>query len=643
MSKFTLSLTLLTLLCVFSARSSNSGIPPIEIDSVRVVAEVTREQRPSIAVGSHSSVIQREEIERNITRSLSELLLEGSSIQIKSMGQGALSTASFRGTASSHTKVLWNGIPINSAQLGSFDFSQVPVYFVDNVSLFHGGSVAEVGSGAIGGSVSFTNSERPVERPELSIITEAASNDTYSAGMNYRFTRGRLTSVTRGFYQQSDNDYRYLNKVYSKDTFEERRQNADYKMGGVMQELYYKRDNGDKLSLVGWLQMDNRSIPQNIISTTVFNEQTQGTNLRLTSSYKLSREDHHIDANVAYLYGDLDYEKNMNDFSQTQTTNTNHTILAKSAYRYSGLDKLSLGADLSYRYDKVISDNYAQGRIDRSTISARAYALYRLSKRLHIDGQATLEKVDSRSYGIYSLTAKYFAIEKYLTLKASNSYNLRVPTLNDLYWSPGGNPELLPETGRSWDLTAQTKPTLGAVEFDISLSAYYMDVDNWIMWTPSGNGSIWSPVNFKNVLSRGLETNASAKAKWGKTTHSISFNHTFAHSTDNSGNTMTQGKQLIYIPLNRWSAAYKLWFKDRAWLSYNTSFTDVRYTADDESYMTNAYYLHSAELGYVIKLEKERKISLSLKCENIFDAYYESTEFFPMPLRMFWGRVIFNL
>ena len=48
------------------------------------------------------------------TLSLSDLLSENTPVFIKNHGRGALASASFRGTAASHTQVNWNGIKINS-------------------------------------------------------------------------------------------------------------------------------------------------------------------------------------------------------------------------------------------------------------------------------------------------------------------------------------------------------------------------------------------------------------------------------------------------------------------------------------------------------------------------------------------------
>jgi iron complex outermembrane receptor protein len=92
-----------------------------------------------------------------LNANLSELISQNTPIFIKEYGRGAMATASFRGTAPSHTQVTWNGISLNSPMLGMVDFSTIPVYFTDNVSLLHGSGSISTKSGALGGLVKLDN------------------------------------------------------------------------------------------------------------------------------------------------------------------------------------------------------------------------------------------------------------------------------------------------------------------------------------------------------------------------------------------------------------------------------------------------------------------------------------------------------
>ena len=627
---------LLLATCVVSAQSQKEE----EIIQLEEATVAGQKQESQAGIGSKITRISKAELKRNATRSLSELLLETTPIQIKSMGQGAMATASFRGTAASHTQVLWNGISINPPQLGSFDFSQVPIYFVDDIALYHGGSAQKGGSGSLGGTVNFTTDHLSVTKPYVSIISEYASNNTFTEALNLRISKGGFTSSTRAYYQQSDNDYRYLNKVYSKDPFMERRKDADYKQAGLMQEFYYESTKGDKLSLIGWWQYDDRSLPQSIIVNATASEQSQSSNIRTMASYESMRNAHHWKITGAYLDGTLDYQRQFGEMDKTENHNLNRSWVTQANYSYTGINRLNLAANFNYRYDYIKSNSVEDGKQSRNTFSSQFTAQYKVSNRLDFEGQTTLETIGDDPSIIYNISGRYRAIDEYLTLKASNSYNHRNPTLNDLYWAPGGNPDLQAERGYSWDITAMSEPQFWGIYLLLEATYYHMDIKDWIMWIPKGNGYIWEPVNFSNVISQGMEANATIRFSTNNTRHIITGNYGYAYSVDNSSRgDNTKGKQLPYIPRNRWNAGYKLWVMDKIWGNYNASFTDVRYTSADESYETNAYTIHHIEVGYDFKLSKTVKSSLSLKVENLFDTYYESTQYYPMPFRMFFGRV----
>jgi iron complex outermembrane receptor protein len=638
MYKKSLYLTLILFLICEVVASQNK-----EIDLKEVVVVADSKKKPE-AVGTKITELSQIELNRNRTKSLSELLLEASSIQIKSMGQGAMATASFRGTAASHTQVLWNGISLNSPQLGSFDFSQIPIYFVDNVTLHHGGSAQSEGSGALGGSVNFSNAYQPLERPNFSFLTEVASNQTFTEALTAKFTKKNLTSATRIYYQQSENNFRYLNKVYSSEPTYERREDADYKQSGVMQELYYHVATGDLISAIGWWQYDDRSLPQFILGNSAFTEQSKTQNIRTRYSYEGKRKSHSFKTYLSYLNGSLKYQRSALSIDQTDTQlNKNNTFLIGGEYGYKGFKKIDLSTSLFYRLDNVSSDNFENGSIARNTASLKLKAAYRVTKTLHLDASVTTEQIDADLYSIYNISGRYRLIDQWLTLKASNSYNYRTPSLNDLYWLPGGNPDLKPEKGWSSDISLVSEPTFGPLDLKMEATYYHMDIDNWIMWVPKGNGYIWEPVNFSKVKSQGVEFATDIRLKHLHTSHLLTFNYGYTRSVDNSGkNEVTQGKQLPYVPRNRWNAGYHFAFKDKLWAHYNASFTDARFITADESYQTNAYTTHNIEVGYNLKLKRHKQLTFSLKVDNLFNAYYESTQYYPMPLRMFWGKLVFE-
>lgn len=79
--------------------------------------------------------------------------------------------------------------------------------------------------------------------------------------------------------------------------------------------------------------------------------------------------------------------------------------------------------------------------------------------------------------------------------------------MNDLYWRPGGNPDVKPEEGYSYDASISYRKSINKhLLFDAEVSGYLMNIDNWILWLPKdGNQWVWTPQNKRNVRSYGVE------------------------------------------------------------------------------------------------------------------------------------------
>lgn len=83
--------------------------------------------------------------------------------------------------------------------------------------------------------------------------------------------------------------------------------------------------------------------------------------------------------------------------------------------------------------------------------------------------------------------------------KGKVAYNYRFPSMNDLYWRPGGNPDVKPEDGYSYDASvAYRKQLYRGLFLDAEVSGYLMYIDNWILWLPKdGNQWVWTPQNHR--------------------------------------------------------------------------------------------------------------------------------------------------
>lgn len=150
---------LLCLTCALPAAAQrDSTARTIAIESVDISG-----RRPMKEIGVQRTELDTLVLRENITASLADALATGSTIFIKSYGRATLATASFRGTAPSHTQVTWNDMKVNSPMLGQVDFSLIPAYFIDDATIYHGASSVGVTGGGLGGAVTLAT-KAPAEQ-----------------------------------------------------------------------------------------------------------------------------------------------------------------------------------------------------------------------------------------------------------------------------------------------------------------------------------------------------------------------------------------------------------------------------------------------------------------------------------------------
>lgn len=619
----------------------------MELDMDSIVVKGDAPSRPGeVNAGARISRIGATVLQGNQTKSLSELLSDNSMIYIKSLGQGALSTSSFRGTSSSHTQVNWNGIGINPPMSSAFDFSQIPVFFADNVTLYHGNAHLKNGTGAVGGSVNISNTPDWGDSTRMRAFLEYGSFDTYTGAASVRFRGKKSLYRTRVFYRQSDNDFRYLNKVLQKDPFYERRKESQYKQTGVMQEAYFRPSPRSTVSTNLWFQYGKRHLPQPLVVNVTRHQKEQDTNLRYYLGYEYENGRHRLAVKGAYLLDYMDFYEWFSGgyLSSDRDCNTAQTLTFKSDYTYTPSARLSLDASLLYTRNSIDASSYSEGRAGRNVFSAQANASWRPWERLTLTGQVMGEVNDGRFAPTFSVGVYAPLAERWLSLRANAAYNYRFPSLNDLYWEPGGNPGLDPEKGFSYDATFVFTPKIGeSLYFKAEATYYLMNIDDWIMWLPNREW-YWEPRNVQNVLSHGLELSGECNWITPDLRAKLAVNYTYSPSVSRERNfeeDATYKKQLPYIPLHkanaRLGADYKNFF-----LSYYLNYTGVRYTTSDEEYSTNAYTVHNAELGCHRTLAGKYKLTAKIRVDNLFNAYYESTQYYPMPLRSISGSLTFT-
>lgn len=587
------------------------------------------------------------------TQTISELLSSYSPVFIKSYGRGSAATASFRGTASSHTQVFWNGVRINSPMRGDVDFSLFPVYFIDDISLQHGGSSLQSGSGALGGSVLINNKADWTDRLSVRFIQTSESFGTYKEYLNLGYGNGKLQFKTRLFSDHSDNDFPFYNYgVLPMHPAVQKK--ADYTKNGLLQEIYARRG---KHSFSGkfWAYSSRRNLPQLMsFEGDARNETQKDANIRGIIDWKYVTDKNKFELVLGANWNRLNYfrsstEANFVNFdsrSQEKSWSSRLNFDRKVNERFSLVWSLASGYHTVSVFDRAQKIGYDHDRFEMSLLNS---AYFKASERFFFSFLMRSELYDQHLIGaIPSFGAEYFIDEKQQhSLKLNVARNYHQPSLNDLYWIPGGNPQLKPEKGYSGDVGLSISKPTGNQSFSGQLTGFMSLIDDWIVWQPSANGAYyWEASNLRKVFSRGIELQVHYQKKFGRQiqldlkgnySHSATSNVDAVPSVDES-----RGKQLIYIPKDKANLFAELNFKN-TYLKLNAPFTGKRYTSSnnvesDYEKILNPYWLVNSAVGQKVEL-KPVLIDISLQIENLLNTDYMAILWRPMPGRYYSATI----
>ena len=627
-------------------------------------------QRPMKDIGVQRTRIDSAVLKENVSLSMADVLAFNSSIFVKSYGRATLSTVSFRGTSPSHTQVTWNGMKINSPMLGMTDFSMIPSYFIDDASLLHGTSSVNETGGGLGGAVRLSTKPAQADGFGLQYVQGVGSFKTFDEFLRLTYGDDHWQLSTRAVYSSSPNDYKYRNRDKKENIYDdemniigsyypiERNRSGSYKDLHLLQEIYYNTGHGDRFGLNAWYINSNRELQ---MLTTDYGDAADFDNRQrehtfrgvlswdhLRSDWKLATKAGYIHTWMAY-----DYERDPgNGIMQTMTRSRSriNTFYGQADGEYY-LDKWLFTASLSAHQHMVESRDkniiLQQGNkavvgydTNRMELSSSLSAKWRPSDRVGVSAVLREELFgDTFSPLIPALFVDGVISQRgNIMAKASLSRNYRFPTLNDLYFLPGGNPDLKPERGWTYDAGLSFAVGRDGV-YSLSGSASWFDsyISDWILWLPTTKG-FFSPRNVKDVHAYGVELQSSLEVALSPSMQ-LTLDGTYSWTPSiNEGEPMSPadksvGKQLPYVPEHTATLTGRLTW--RTWsLLYKWNYYSKRYTMSSNDLSLSGtlptYFMNNVTLEKGLSFAWA-DLSLKLAVNNLFDEEYLSVLSRPMP------------
>ncbi|MFN3530046.1 MAG: TonB-dependent receptor [Bacteroidia bacterium] len=588
-------------------------------------------RQPALHILAPDSVLSR----HLVAGSVADWLSWQGPVSLRSHGPAGLASVSVRGGSSQQSGLLWDGMSLQNPMNSTPDMNLLPLWLFGDVHLQLGSAVSDFGSGAIGGALHLGQSVP--QQAALSFFTEARSFGDYAGGWAATHRGKNWWASSRGIARQAANNFPYTNTAAFNQPVE-RLSNSQTGLLGSMHELGWQPNAQHRLRLHWWHQANRRELPPSM--TTARSEAIQAdTADRILLSWQFGRGPWGI-ALRNLLSNELNHY-----YDRLTNLDERHQVLGllqELQMHHCGEGPHQFSLLVQHAWYQAQSPNLLAGTQQQRFALVPAWMYATNKRRLQL--RSRVEWLDGQLLPLTPSLQWEERLKGKVALHAALSRNYRVPTLNDLYWQPGGNPNLLPEQGWSSEMALKYHKTAGNSRLETRMGLFFTDVQNWIVWIPNPQLGYWSPQNLRRVRSQGIESSLNLQHKKGQYQFHFQADYSYVHSTNRKvqpGDEALLGRQLIYVP--RHQLRGRLFVKRQGWhLGWQFSTIGQRYTTADNQHFIPPYELSSLLAGGDLKLGKP-VLRISAGINNLFNQQYQAVAYRPMPGRNFHLNLTLNI
>ena len=493
--------TLLATALLSTVAIAHAADAPDRLDPVVVTAN--RAPTPLDEVLAPVTLITREDIERLQPVSVQDLLVGLPGVAIANTGGIGQQTSLFmRGTNSSHTLVLVDGVRVGTVGAGLPAYEQLPVEQIDHIEIVRGPRSTLYGSDAIGGVIQiFTRHGQAGEAPTptLSVTGGSHGYTAGQAGISGGGQHGWYNASLGGQYTAGINACRVGAAEALAGCFTDEPDHDASRMYNGALSGGYRWDDGTELT-GSWLRSKGDiEYDGDFQNLTRRSQQVAGTKLAfdVMPAWRMSlalgqnqdRADNYLNgadktldfvnygvdkARVGYLYS-----------KRNQASWQNDVTLAAGQTLTAGVD---------YQQEKLKSDT---DYLADSRNNTGVFALYQgifganelqLSVRRDHNTQFGNHTTGSAAYG--------FRFDNGMKLTASYGTAFHAPTFNDEFYPYGAPVNLDPETSRTAEIGLSARPGI----WNWAVNAYQTTVSDLI-----GYDANFLPINVNKARIRGIE------------------------------------------------------------------------------------------------------------------------------------------
>ncbi|HSN05564.1 MAG TPA: TonB-dependent receptor [Nitrospira sp.] len=638
---------------------------PDIIETPEVVVSATKTDLPVKQVTSAVEVITGEQLEQRKVKTVAEALRWAQGLAVfQSGGPGTAVDVRMRGGTPEQTMVLIDGAIVNSATLGSYDFSNLTTDNIERIEILRGNQSMLWGSDAMGGVINITT-KRGRDRPNISAFADYGSFNTIREGASLNGKKGPVDfsgSISR-WDATSFSAINYRRGATERDGYHNWqgsvRLGVELPKDGRVEFSFRWLDGIVNFDGFGFDPVTFQLTPADVLGAKSHDTQyvfagsyTQPITHWWSQKLSMARATDNLVANNGSVLRDLVTGVTGVPFqaaSQIETTSNRIEWL----HNVQISKPLLLTAGYQFREQQGANQDLLNNTttIPNKIVSSHSgFADAQLNLWDRLFGTAGIRQDQYNVFGgatTYRVTGGYLHRETGTKLRGSYGTGFRAPTINQLFYPGFGNPNLQPEKSQGLDVAIDqdlpnNRGTLSVGYFwsryrNLILSA----ADPVICGVDPVFGTNFCAVNAGLARAEGVEASAKLKLirdeSWIKSLD-LQIQYTYTSTSDLTGG---QGIRLPKWPLNQWSAILSYQPVEAVRANVEGRFVGQRFNNVGNTQSIPSFLVWNVSATY----EVNKQMQIYARVDNIFNEKYEEVLFFGTPIRSVFGglRVNFDM
>ncbi|MFC1565721.1 TonB-dependent receptor plug domain-containing protein [Candidatus Neomarinimicrobiota bacterium] len=533
-------------------------------------------------------------------------------ITIRSYGSKAgIINLSTNGNPAINTKILFDDIDLTSAQNGETDLSQIPETLINHITIVNSPGIF-YGSGAVDGVLRISP-----QNQQTIFSTSMGSCGFGSFSGNISKNQNKWSANLSAGYLKDDGDFKYSNQDSS-----EIRLNNDFERKYISLNTIGRLSDKSNLNSMLLESRQERGVAGSIDWPSP--EARRNDNLQIGS---LIINQLHTNGYSKVQFSHRRSLENYVDRYPIWPMESEHDVRG-TVLKFQHHNNIWGNIAGTFLYERKLEklESTDVGNRVRKTNSIASIITIPFWYNLNIILALRLDRAGSNRFQpTVDLRLSYNNL-KNSEMEYHYGTGFRYPTFNDLYWQPGGNPDLTPE--KSW---------YQIIKYKLYLNNNYLDniyfnigdryTDGLIQWVPIDESSfIWQPQNIAS--SRRTNFTIGSQINLEDLPFQIAVHATYQKSRD-----IYLDKPLLYAS-EFIGYAGVIYLSSIFQISLNANYIGERISSYDYPYdeLLPSYIQTNATIQYQLPIFGNQLL-LWLDINNILDKQFESISGYPEPGR----------